>query len=141
MKTDINIMRKYTMQKELKNYIYITMCYHPRLFHTTKIKSFIITCFETILCKKKTSSLWVSRSNESTVTSHIAQYTVLFWNWLTQSSKIKGEFSYEQWSVFLKRKPDVIRKTYHREIEPFIMHLFGNNVRICKLEKWIHRPN
>ncbi|RHZ77911.1 hypothetical protein Glove_168g307 [Diversispora epigaea] len=56
---------------------------------------------------------------------------------LSPSSKIKDEFSYEQWSEFLKRRPDAVKKTYHHEIEPFIVHLFEKNMDLSQARlKW-----
>ncbi|CAG8634719.1 9927_t:CDS:2, partial [Diversispora eburnea] len=61
---------------------------------------------------------------------------------LSPSSKIKDGFSYEQWSEFLKRRPDAVKKTYHHEIEPFIVHLFENNMDLSQARlKWYELRN
>ncbi|CAG8594939.1 10743_t:CDS:2, partial [Racocetra fulgida] len=57
---------------------------------------------------------------------------------LSPTSKIRNEFSYEQWSELSKR-PEVVKKTFHQEIEPFIVLLFENNVRINGLKSKILR--
>nr|CAG8614972.1 1638_t:CDS:10 [Entrophospora candida] len=55
---------------------------------------------------------------------------------LSLTSKIKDEFSHKQWSELLKR-PDVVKKTFHHEIEPFIIHLFENNMDLSQARlKW-----
>jgi len=49
---------------------------------------------------------------------------------LTPSSKIKGQFSNEEWFDLVKRRPEAVRKSYHQEIESLITHLFSQKVRI-----------
>ncbi|CAG8668557.1 14341_t:CDS:10, partial [Acaulospora morrowiae] len=61
---------------------------------------------------------------------------------LSSSSKIKDEFSNEWWSEFLKRRPEAVKKTYHYEIEPFIIHLFENNMDLSQARlKWYELRN
>jgi len=52
---------------------------------------------------------------------------------LSLSSKIRGQFSNEEWADLVKRRPDVVRKSYHHEIESIISHLFSQKVRESEL--------
>ncbi|RHZ79259.1 hypothetical protein Glove_150g88 [Diversispora epigaea] len=55
---------------------------------------------------------------------------------LSPTSKIRNEFSHEQWFELSKR-PDAVKKTSHHEIEPFIVHLFQNNMDLSQARlKW-----
>ncbi|CAG8466371.1 5931_t:CDS:10 [Scutellospora calospora] len=61
---------------------------------------------------------------------------------LSSSSKIRGEFSYEKWFEFLKRRPEVVKRTYHHEIEPFILHLFEHDIDLSQARsKWAELQN
>jgi hypothetical protein len=60
---------------------------------------------------------------------------------LSPSSKIKGEFSNEEWAELVKRRPEAVRKSYHHEIEPLISHLFGKKVRLFGLKSDLFHVN
>jgi hypothetical protein len=52
---------------------------------------------------------------------------------LSLSSKIRGQFSNEEWADLVKRRPDAVQKSYHHEIESIISHLFSQKVRESEL--------
>ncbi|CAG8646967.1 12568_t:CDS:2, partial [Acaulospora colombiana] len=61
---------------------------------------------------------------------------------LSLSSKIRGQFSNEEWDELVKRRPDAIRKSYHHEIESIISHLFSQKMDLLQArKKWYELRN
>ncbi|RIA87270.1 hypothetical protein C1645_740257 [Glomus cerebriforme] len=79
-----------------------------------------------IMFQKKDNSttlktILLNYANESSSTYEIARSYIMD---LSPSSKIKDEFSDEQWKELIE-KPSVCQIPYHDEIKPIIEHLFG----------------
>ncbi|CAG8753315.1 uncharacterized protein OCT59_010658 [Rhizophagus irregularis] len=56
---------------------------------------------------------------------------------LSPSLKIKGQFNNGQWTELVKRRPGVVKNTYHYEIEPLVAHLFSQDMDLSQArEKW-----
>ncbi|CAG8461019.1 7964_t:CDS:10 [Cetraspora pellucida] len=61
---------------------------------------------------------------------------------LSLSSKIRGQFSNEEWAKLVKRRPDVVRKSCHHEIESLIAHLFSQKMDLLQARKqWYELRN
>ncbi|CAG8694687.1 22526_t:CDS:10 [Cetraspora pellucida] len=61
---------------------------------------------------------------------------------LSLSSKIRGQFSNEEWAKLVKRRPDVVQKSYYHEIESLISHLFGQKMDLLQARKqWYELRN
>ncbi|CAG8649618.1 8010_t:CDS:2, partial [Ambispora gerdemannii] len=61
---------------------------------------------------------------------------------LSLSSKIRGQFSNEEWADLVKRRPAAVRKSYHHEIESIISHLFSQKMDLLQArKKWYELRN
>ncbi|CAG8548826.1 3854_t:CDS:10 [Paraglomus occultum] len=78
-------------------------------------------------------------TNESTSPYDLARSFIMD---LSLSSKIRGQFSNEEWAELVKRRPDVVRKSYHHEIESLISHLFSQKMDLLQArKKWYELRN
>ncbi|CAG8589327.1 15050_t:CDS:2 [Acaulospora colombiana] len=54
---------------------------------------------------------------------------------LSPSSKIRSQFSDEEWAELVNRGPKEAQKSYHHEIEPLISHLFSEKMNLSQARK------
>ncbi|CAG8670848.1 2098_t:CDS:2 [Rhizophagus irregularis] len=86
---------------------------------------------------RELNSVVSKKGNEKTAKMTIGDPAHSFIINLSHSSKIKGQFNNRQWTELIKRRPGVVRNTYHYEIEPLISNLFSQEMDLLQAcKKW-----